>query len=121
MTITGARANRVIIDDPFVVHVPGVVSNREPTYDRPPRGWTCFHCGETFHSVGAAAEHFGAVPSATPGCLIRVQFGDERGLQTQLRAVELERDELQARLNAVRFGVDETETVERFRATRGIV
>lgn len=58
------------------------------TYAMPPHGWTCFHCGETFKTPGGAADHFGAGPDAMPGCLIRVQLGDERGLQMALRKAE---------------------------------
>jgi hypothetical protein len=69
------------------------------TYERPPHGWTCFHCGETFKTTGGAADHFGAKPTATPGCLVRVQLGDERGLEMALRKAEEERD---AALEALR-------------------
>lgn len=37
------------------------------TYPRPDRGWTCFHCGETFHTPGGAALHFGK-PVDRPVC-----------------------------------------------------
>lgn len=59
----------------------------------PEHGWTCFHCGETFRTVGGARDHFGAKPEATPGCFIRVQLGDERGLQMDLRKTEAKLDE----------------------------
>lgn len=52
--------------------------------------WTCFHCGETFTTVGSARDHFGAAEGAEPGCLIRVKLGDERGLQMELRKAEAE-------------------------------
>lgn len=58
------------------------------TYERPPHGWTCFHCGETFKTPGTARDHFGASPDAEPGCVIRVKLGDERGLQFELRKAE---------------------------------
>lgn len=51
-------------------------------------GWECFHCGELFTTVGGARQHFGAKPTAMPGCLIKVQYGDERGLQMDLRKAE---------------------------------
>lgn len=60
------------------------------TYYRPEHGWTCFHCGETFTSVGSARDHFGATPEAEPGCMIRVQYGEERGLLMALREAEQE-------------------------------
>lgn len=68
----------------------------EPHYYAPEHGWTCFHCGETFTTAGSAADHFGAAPDATPGCLIRVQYGDERGLQMDLRKAEARIKELEA-------------------------
>jgi hypothetical protein len=58
------------------------------TYTPPAHGWTCFHCGETFHAVGAARDHFGAHETATPGCVLRVRLGAERGLLMELRKVE---------------------------------
>ena len=58
------------------------------TYEFPSGGWTCFHCGENFTSPGTARDHFGADPSATPGCLIKVQLGAERGLLMALRKAE---------------------------------
>lgn len=58
--------------------------------------WTCFHCGETFTTIGGARNHFGATPDAQPGCLIRVQLGDERGLQMALRKAEAEIASLRA-------------------------
>jgi hypothetical protein len=64
------------------------------TYKHPEHGWTCFHCGETFTTVGGARDHFGADITAQPGCLIRVQLGNERGLLMELRKVEAERDDL---------------------------
>lgn len=62
-------------------------------YNQPKHGWTCFHCGETFTTVGGASGHFGAKPDAKPGCLIRVQYGNERGLEMELRKAEADRDE----------------------------
>lgn len=59
--------------------------------------WTCFHCGETFTTVGSAVDHFGTTPNAKPGCLIarvplengtNTQIG--RGLLMALRAAEAE-------------------------------
>lgn len=87
------------------------------TYKAPLQGWTCFHCGETFTTAGAAQDHFGVVPSADPAC--RIKVGEERGLVMALRKLEAERDELQVRLTALRVGADEADCVERFHATRG--
>jgi hypothetical protein len=58
------------------------------TYPMPEHGWTCFHCGETFTTPGAAREHFGPTPNAEPGCVIKVQLGGERGLLNALRKAE---------------------------------
>lgn len=58
------------------------------TYETPKHGWTCYHCGETFTTWGSAEDHFGKTPAAKPGCLIKVQFGNERGLEMELRKVE---------------------------------
>jgi len=53
-------------------------------------GWQCFHCGEIFTTVGGARIHFGTTPDYQPGCAIKVQFGNERGLLMRLREVEAE-------------------------------
>ena len=46
---------------------------QEPAfYRRPAHGWTCFHCGETFTSLGAAAVHFGDTPSLPVGCSVDI-------------------------------------------------
>jgi hypothetical protein len=58
------------------------------TYDIPQHGWTCFHCGETFTTVGGARTHFGGVPDVAPGCVTKVELGAERGLLTALRKAE---------------------------------
>lgn len=55
-------------------------------YDIPPHGWTCFHCGGTFTTPGAARDHFGFDPSADPAC--RIKVGEERGLVMALRRLE---------------------------------
>lgn len=38
-------------------------------YPMPAHGWTCFHCGETFRSPGAARRHFGEKPDGATACL----------------------------------------------------
>ena len=66
------------------------------TYPQPSHGWTCFHCGETFTTVGAARDHFGEDMAGEPGCRIRVQVGEERGLLMALRKAEAQVSELRA-------------------------
>lgn len=58
------------------------------TNNIPAHGWTCFHCGETFTTVGSAADHFGANPLAKPGCIEKVELGGERGLLMALRKAQ---------------------------------
>jgi hypothetical protein len=58
------------------------------TYAGPVNGWTCFHCGETFRTPGAAALHFGATPDSMPGCILKVKAGEEFGLLMALRKAE---------------------------------
>jgi phytoene dehydrogenase-like protein len=58
------------------------------TYSKPEHGWTCFHCGETFKTPGAARDHFGFDPSSDPAC--RIKVGAERGLLMALRKAEEE-------------------------------
>lgn len=60
------------------------------TYQKPAHGWTCFHCGETFTTEGSARDHFGATPTAQPGCVLKVSLGGERGLLMALRLAERE-------------------------------
>lgn len=57
-------------------------------YTKPVHGWTCFHCGETFTTEGAARDHFGIDPSADLAC--RIKVGAERGLLMALRKAEFE-------------------------------
>lgn len=38
------------------------------TYPQPKHGWTCFHCGETFHTEKAARLHFGPRPYCKTAC-----------------------------------------------------
>lgn len=51
------------------------------TYMPPAHGWTCFHCGETFHGQQAARLHFGASVHDEPKCQISAH---------RLRAMEAE-------------------------------
>lgn len=54
------------------------------------KGWTCFHCGETFKTPGSARDHFGYDSVEKPACLIKI--GDERGLVMALRQAQKERN-----------------------------
>jgi hypothetical protein len=74
-------------DMPAVVGAPKTAAVSE-TYPMPAKGWTCFHCGETFKTPGAARDHFGFAPSSEPGC--RIKIGAERGLLMALRKAEEE-------------------------------
>lgn len=59
------------------------------TYTMPAHGWTCFFCGETFTTVGAAQDHFGEFQlSSRAAC--RIKVGEERGLVMALRKAEHE-------------------------------
>lgn len=66
-------------------------------YPKPEHGWTCFHCGETFKTPGAARDHFGFEPSADPACKIKI--GAERGLVMALRKAERDCEELRRLLH----------------------
>lgn len=66
-------------------------------YSTPPHGWTCFHCGDTFTTPGAARDHFGFDPSSDPAC--RIKIGAERGLVMELRKAEQANAQLAERLH----------------------
>lgn len=51
-------------------------------------GWQCFHCGEVFTTAGGAAVHFGEVSGTKPGCLHKVELGNERGWLMEIRDLE---------------------------------
>lgn len=68
---------------------PTEIPEGEPTENEYPRGgWTCFHCGENFTTVGAAQDHFGSTPDSVPGCVLKVQLGGERGMLMAMRRLE---------------------------------
>ncbi|API58503.1 hypothetical protein BSL82_03605 [Tardibacter chloracetimidivorans] len=67
------------------------------TYEKPPHGWTCFHCGETFTTPGSARYHFGFDPSSDPAC--RIKLGAERGLVMALRKAEADLEEMRRLLH----------------------
>lgn len=66
----------------------------EETYTAPAHGWTCFHCSETFTTIGAARDHFGTGQDAKPGCILKVELGGERGMLMEIRKVEAENSRL---------------------------
>lgn len=103
------------------VGLPPLPGPTPDTYAKPAHGWTCFHCGETFKTLGGARDHFGAKPDAMPGCLIRVQPGDERGLVMALRTAEAEIERLKAAAAAPSAVLlDETRKKWRMRIALGI-
>ncbi len=61
--------------------------------------WRCFHCDEVFDTRGGAEDHFGNYINSTPGCVLKVQLGDERGLLMELRRVEEENAHLRQQMN----------------------
>lgn len=65
------------------------------TYETPKHGWTCFFCGETFTTYGAARDHFGEQPTDLAACQIKV--GEERGLVMELRRAQRAQAEWQLR------------------------
>lgn len=65
-------------------------------YTPPPLGWTCFHCSETFTTIGSARDHFGKYSDADPACMIKA--GHERGLVMALRRAEQEVEDLRVQL-----------------------
>ena len=69
----------------------------EGFYAPPEHGWTCFHCGETLTTYGAARDHFGFDPSDDPAC--RIKLGGERGLVMALRKAENALTEMTALLH----------------------
>lgn len=61
----------------------------EGGYVIPQGGWTCFCCGETFTTYGAARDHFGVDPFQDQQAC-RIKLGGERGLVMALRKAEEE-------------------------------
>lgn len=68
-------------------HVRGRTEKHD-TYLSPKDGWVCFHCGERFRSPGLAGLHFGIKPDAVPGCMLKVEKGEESGLLYRFRQIE---------------------------------
>jgi hypothetical protein len=59
----------------------------EGAYHAPLLGWTCFHCGETFHREKTAREHFGEYTGFDPACIERLKFSDAE-LMRRVRVAE---------------------------------
>jgi hypothetical protein len=69
------------------------------TYTAPAHGWTCFHCGETFHVEAQARGHFGSDVSGEPMCVMRANAfarvpRTEWPLMYRLRELEAEVEKL---------------------------
>lgn len=64
------------------------------TYQPPLHGWTCFHCGQTFHTFNRARDHFGGDPMKEPAC--RIEYGEEMRMLIALRKAEEELDRYRA-------------------------
>lgn len=86
----------------------------EETYPMPAHGWTCFHCGETFTTPGAARNHFGFDPSRDPAC--QIKLGAERGLLSALRKLESENERLICAIHS-----ESAEGVQAYRALQSRV
>lgn len=69
------------------------------TYPMPAHGWTCFHCGDTFTSIGAAEIHFGKTPLETAGCILKVRRGAEHASLFDLRKLQEENERLRTEIN----------------------
>jgi hypothetical protein len=59
-------SNETVAD--IYAHVRGM-QNGFDTYQAPPHGWTCFHCGETFRTAQGARLHFGTPVDVRPVCV----------------------------------------------------
>jgi hypothetical protein len=73
------------------------------TYKSPAHGWTCFHCGETFHIEVQARGHFGG-PDAEPMCVMRAHAVSrfpraEWPLMYRMRELEAEVSKLRHDIN----------------------
>lgn len=68
------------------------------TYPHPSHGWTCFHCGDTFHGQAQARNHFGWTTDAEPGCVLKLS-AEDRSLLRHVRAQEIRNAELTADLH----------------------
>ncbi len=71
------------------------MSANADTYMQPEHGWTCFHCGETFHIEAQARGHFGSDVQGEPMCVMRANAfarfpRNEWPLMYRLRELEAE-------------------------------
>lgn len=69
--------------------------------------WRCFHCDDVFTTVGAASDHFGPHPAATPGCVID-KILPEGGTNTQ-RGLGLLMALRKAEAELMRYGSEDTD------------
>lgn len=51
-------------------HIRGLTEDAD-TYEAPRHGWSCFHCGETFHTQAGAALHFGQIGADLQAAIIQ--------------------------------------------------
>lgn len=55
---------------------------------KPEHGWTCFHCGKTYHDVESAKAHFGVHEDAAPACQITdAELRSFRAAEDQARLI----------------------------------
>lgn len=81
------------------------------TYPKPEHGWTCFHCGETFTTIGAAAYHFGENPyDDVAACVLKIEVGGERGLIYELRKATNRARRLADRVEALEYQLNLAES-----------
>jgi len=82
----------------------------EWVYNRPKHGWVCFYCGENFRTPGSARDHFGASPDTIPGCLMKVQLGNERGWLMEIRKLQDELEKQKAEVARLEGALQASET-----------
>lgn len=92
----------------------------------PPAGWTCFHCGETFHDAVTAEDHFGSdqYEYVQPGCVDRLTY-TERELRESLidmvKELDAERDRSEElEIDSDNLHAEEAELARRFNGARSV-
>jgi hypothetical protein len=72
------------------------------SYDSPEHGWTCFHCGETFHTNEGAKLHFGEQATDQPRCRkMATEIARLRALLTETGQKAIEADKAKRRALAI--------------------